>query len=339
MFKKISLTTVAVLALTTANIAEARDQIRAVGSSTVYPFITAAAEAFGNKGEYRTPIVESTGTGGGFKLFCTGVGADHPDISNASRAIKTSEKDMCSANGIKNVIELKIGYDGIVLANHKDATRFNISREQIFMALAKQIPATDGKLVDNPHMKWSDVDPALPNTKIEVYGPPPTSGTRDAFVELVMEKPCVGIDAFKAVYEDKKARKKACHLIREDGAYIEAGENDNLIIQKLVANRNALGIFGYSFLDQNLNMVQGSKVEGIEPNFDNISSGDYKVSRPLFVYIKGDHIGKIPGIQAFMEELVSEDAIGEDGYLPEKGLIPLSEDELVSAQERINSAK
>lgn len=305
--------------------AEARDQIRAVGSSTVYPFVTVAAEEFGRGTNYNTPIVESTGTGGGFKLFCGGIGEQHPDLSNASRAIKISEVELCAKNGISDIIEINIGYDGIVLANARGATQYELSKQQIFNALAKMV-VVDGKLVQNPNKKWSDISADLPATAISVYGPPPTSGTRDAFVELVLEKACVKDATFKSVYPDKKTRKKACHAIREDGAYVESGENDNLIIQKLASNPDALGIFGFSFLDQNGDKVQGSIVEGAEPTFENISTGTYKVSRPLFVYVKQAHVGIIPGLKEFALELVNEDAIGAEGYLTYKGLIPLSED-------------
>ncbi|MGH1377308.1 MAG: substrate-binding domain-containing protein [Alphaproteobacteria bacterium] len=311
----------------------AGDHIKAVGSSTVYPFVTVVAETFGNNSDYKTPIVETTGTGGGFKLFCTGAGDKHPDISNASRPIKSSEKELCASNGVKDITEIKIGFDGIVLANAKGAQKYDFSKENLFLGLAKQIPV-DGKLVKNPHKKWSDIDASLPEVKIEVYGPPTTSGTRDAFVELVMEKACKDLPEFKAAFPDKKARKKACHLLREDGHYIEAGENDNLIVQKIQSNNQALGIFGFSFLGQNGDIVQGSKVGGVEPTFENISSGDYGISRSLFVYVKNDHIAKTSGLKEFVSELVSDEAAGDFGYLTEKGLIPLPEEELVVMQKR-----
>lgn len=313
----------------------AKDRIQVVGSSTVYPFVTVAAEEFGNSTDFKTPIIESTGTGGGFKLFCAGVGADTPDVSNASRAIKDSETKMCAENGVKDITELKIGYDGIVLANSKEHSRYELTKEQVFLALAKQIPS-DGKLIDNPNKVWKDVDASLPDEKIEVYGPPTTSGTRDAFVELVMEPSCKDLPEFKAAYEDKKARKKVCHLMREDGHYIEAGENDNLIVQKLKSNPAALGVFGFSFLDQNANTVQGSLISGVEPTFENISSGDYGVSRSLFVYVKDAHVSETDGLQEFAVELVSDKAAGGFGYMSEKGLIPLSETELKTMQGRVS---
>lgn len=308
-------------------------QIQIVGSSTVYPFVTVVAESFGNNTDFKTPIVESTGTGGGFKLFCAGLGDASPDLANASRAIKASEKKLCAKNGVTDITEIKIGFDGIVLANAKGAIQYDFSKKILFLALAKQIPV-DGKLVKNPHQKWSDIDSSLPDIKIEVYGPPTTSGTRDAFVELVMEPSCKNLPEFKAAYADKKARKQACHLLREDGRYIEAGENDNLIVQKLQSNSKALGIFGFSFLDQNGDIVQGSHIAGIEPTFENISDGSYGISRSLYVYVKDAHVGKTSGLQEFITELVSDDAAGEFGYLTEKGLIPLPSDELITMQKR-----
>lgn len=332
--KLLVLTIIAGMALPVT--AKAGEQIQAVGSSTVYPFVTVAAEEFGNKSEFKTPIVESTGTGGGFKLFCAGVGEKHPDLSNASRAIKKSEVEMCAENGVTDITEIKLGFDGIVLANSKKEKRYNLTKEQIFKALAKKIPS-EGKLIDNPHKKWSDVDPSLPEAKIEVYGPPTTSGTRDAFVELVMEPSCKDLPEFKAAYSDKKARKKACHLLREDGHYIESGENDNLIVQKLRSNPSALGIFGFSYLDQNKDSVQASLISDVDPTFENISDGSYGISRSLFVYIKDQHVGKTAGLEEFARELVGEEAAGEYGYLADKGLIPLSSKELASMQGRANA--
>ncbi len=309
-----------------SNQAEAREQIRIVGSSTVYPFATVVAEEFGTKTDFRTPIVESTGTGGGIKLFCGGVGFEFPDITNASRKIKESEIQLCKSNNVVQIKEVKIGYDGIVIANSKDSAQYNLTKEQIFKALAKKIPQ-NGKLVENPYKNWSDIDSSLPNNKIEVYGPPPTSGTRDAFVEIVMEPSCTNIAEFVKEYPDEEIRRKNCHEIREDGAYIESGENDNLIVQKLKNNSNALGIFGFSFLDQNSDTIQGSIVDGASPDFENIHSGKYSVSRSLYMYVKGEHIGKVAGLNEFLAELTSEDAIADTGYLSMKGLIPLKEED------------
>ena len=303
--------------------AVARDQIRIVGSSTVYPFATAVAEEFGRSSKSKTPIIESTGTGGGMKLFCAGVGVQHPDITNASRRIKQTEFDQCKANGVTAITEVKIGYDGIVIANAKKSARFNLSLQQLFLALAKQVPAPGGKLVANPNKTWKDVDPSLPNAKIEVLGPPPTSGTRDAFNELVIEGGCNTYPQLKALKDKDEAKYKSiCLAVREDGAYVEAGENDNLIVQKLAANPHALGVFGYSYLEQNTDRIQGSIVGGVEPTFENIASGKYPVSRPLFIYVKNAHVKSIPGIREYVAEFTSEKAIGDEGYLADRGLIP-----------------
>ena len=309
------------VALTDA--AEARDQIRIVGSSTVYPFATVVAEEFGKTTDNKTPVVESTGSGGGLKLFCAGVGIDHPDITNASRRIKLSEVDRCAENGVTDITEVKFGFDGIVLANSKAIEPFSITLQQLFLALAKDVPS-DGGMVANPNQTWADVDASLPAVKIEVLGPPPTSGTRDAFVELAMEGGCKTFPDIKALKkQDKKAYKVLCHSIREDGAFVEAGENDNLIVQKLKANPGALGIFGYSFLDQNRDKVQGSTINGVEPDFDTIADGSYPVSRSMYFYVKKAHVGVIPGIEDYIATFTDEDAWGPYGYLADKGLIPL----------------
>ena len=310
--------------------AEARDYISIVGSSTVYPFATTVAEQFGKTTKFKTPKVESTGSGGGLKLFCAGVGTASPDITNASRRIKKSEFDMCGGNGVKEIIEVKVGYDGIVLANSKKSGRMDLSRKDIFLALAKDVPDPSGgeKLIPNPYTTWKDINPSLPAKKIEVMGPPPTSGTRDAFVELAMEGGCKKIDWIKALKKkDKNEYKKICHTVREDGPYIEAGENDNLIVQKLDANPDALGIFGFSFLDQNSDKVQGSLVDGMEPEFEEIAAGNYPVSRPLYFYVKKAHVGTVPGITEYLAEFTSDRAWGDEGYLADKGLIPMPEEE------------
>jgi len=315
---------------TAAGAAVARDYISIVGSSTVYPFATVVAEQFGKTTKFKTPKIESTGSGGGLKLFCAGVGVEHPDITNASRRIKKSELDMCKENGVEDVVEVKIGYDGIALANTKEAEQFDVSRKDIFLALAKEVPDPEGgeKLVENPYKSWKEVNPELPDMKIEVLGPPPTSGTRDAFAELAMEGGCKQIDWIKAMKKkDKKHYKAVCHTVREDGAYIEAGENDNLIVQKLVANPKALGIFGFSFLDQNGDKIQGSKIDGEEPTFDAIADGKYPVSRPLYFYVKKAHVGTIPGIAEYVNEFMGDKATGDYGYLSKRGLIPMPDAE------------
>jgi len=358
--KKFIISVVAAASVASISAASARDSISVVGSSTVYPFSTVVAERFGKSTDFKAPKVESTGSGGGLKLFCQGVGVATPDVTNASRRIKSSEFEKCQKNGVKEIVEVLIGYDGIVLANAKGGKKFDLSRKDIYLALAKLVPGPDGKLIENPYKKWNEVNPTLPATKIEVLGPPPTSGTRDAFVELALEGGArkfddiaklrglkadkvseievlvskLGIEsAWTAAVNKSGAKAKGKDVVkiigrsvREDGAYIEAGENDNLIVNKLVANPNALGIFGFSFLDQNSDKVQGSVIDGNAPTFDAIANGEYKVSRPLYFYVKKAHIGTVPGIKEYIDTFVSEDTIGEDGYLIDKGLIPLSED-------------
>ena len=311
----------------------ARDQIRIVGSSTVYPFATVVAEEFGRSTSFKTPIIESTGSGGGFKLLCAGVGVGHPDITNASRRIKASEVALCGKNGVTEITEVKVGYDGIVLANSRQAPRFELSLRQIFLALAKQIQAPNGDLIANPNRTWKDVDPKLPDVKIEVLGPPPTSGTRDAFDELALEGGCKTFPDLAALEgTDKPRYKQVCLSLREDGAYVEAGENDNLIVQKLVANPDAVGVFGYSFLDQNTDRIQGALVDGVEPTFEAIAAGRYPVSRSLYFYVKKAHAGSIPGIREYIAEFTSDKAIGDYGYLADRGLIPAPEAERKQAR-------
>ena len=307
-----------------------RDQINVVGSSTVYPFSTVVAENFGNKTGIKVPKIESTGSGGGMKLFCKGLGTSHPDITNASRRIKKNEFNKCKENSI-DVVEIKVGYDGIVVANSKKAELLNMTKRQIFLALAKQVPEGNkegSNLIDNPNKKWSDIDPNLPNKKIEVLGPPPTSGTRDAFNELAIEGGCKTFPKLKAIKkQDKKKYKAICRAVREDGAFIEAGENDNLIVQKLVENENAFGVFGFSFLIENEDKIQGSTVDGMAPTMETIADKSYGVSRPLYFYVKLAHVDVIPGIREFLAEYTSEDSWGPGGYLEERGMIPMPENE------------
>jgi phosphate transport system substrate-binding protein len=308
------------VSIAAAGSAAARDQIRIVGSSTVFPFSTAVAETFGKTSSFKAPVVESTGSGGGIKLFCAGVGLSHPDITNASRRIKKSEVEKCAANGVKEVVEVKIGYDGIAMGQSKAGADLKLTKKQIFLALAAKVPSGD-KMIDNPYKMWSEIDPSLPRIKIEVLGPPPTSGTRDAFVELVMRE---GAKAFPNIKKlDKKPFRTISDKMREDGAFIEAGENDNLIVQKLEANPSAVGIFGFSFLDQNADKIKGAEVEGVKPTFEAIADGSYKVSRSLYFYVKKAHVGVVPGIQEYVAEFTSEKAAGDEGYLTDKGLIPL----------------
>ncbi len=304
-------------------VSPARETIRIVGSSTVFPFSAAVAEQFARRNNTKTPIVESTGSGGGFKLFCSGVGASTPDITNASRQIKESELKQCSANGVTDITEIEVGFDGIVIANTQGAPQYQLTTKQIFQALAQRVPV-NGTLIENPYSTWRDIAPSLPNAKIEVLGPPPTSGTRDAFVELAMEE---GAQSFPVLAElktrDKAAFKRVAHTLREDGAYLDAGENDNLIVQKLRANPDALGIFGFSFLDQNRDRVQGSVVDGIEPTFEAIADGRYAISRSLYFYVKNAHRALVPGLASYVAEFISDRAAGDEGYLLDRGLIPL----------------
>lgn len=305
--------------------AGAGEQLEVVGSSTVYPFTTVVAERFGHAGGDSTPKVEATGTGGGMKLLCAGVGSAYPDIANASRAIKDSEIGLCASNGVSSPLEVQIGLDGIVIAQSARAEVLSLSRQQLFLALARDLPDRAGILHPNPHTRWSDIDPALPAKEIRVYGPPPTSGTRDAFVELVMEEGCLAVPGMAFLKnKDADLHAVACAAMREDGAFIEAGENDNLIIQRLVSNPDTLGIFGYSFLEENLDKVSGVAIDGTVPGFEAIEAGEYPLARPLFVYVKTEHGAFKPDLMKFVEFYVSEDALGPAGYLVDRGLVPLS---------------
>lgn len=326
MKSKLAIIFVAAL-LFASHVAEARDQISVVGSSTVYPFTATVAEQFGRTGKFKTPKVESTGTGGGIKLFCNGIGPQHADVVNASRAMKKSEFEACAKNGVTDILEIKIGFDGLTIAENKNGPLSSLTKKQVYLALAKTIPDASGNMIANPNKTWRDVDKSLPNVKIEVLGPPPTSGTRDSFHELFMEPGCP-LD-----------NKKACHAIREDGAYVEAGENDNLITQKLVANKNALGIFGYSFLEENADKVKGLAIDGVKPSFETISTDKYTAARPLFIYVKKQHIGTIPGIKEFADEYVSEKAIGEEGYLSDRGLVSLGKSDLAKTRNDVKTMK
>ncbi len=334
MFNKLdrTLLVAGMVSISMAGVAEARDQIRIVGSSTVFPFSTAVAEEFGRSTAFKTPVVESTGSGGGLKLFCAGVGENHPDITNASRAIKSSEIELCAQNGVKEIIEVKIGYDGIVMANSKGSAPVEFSLKDIWTALSKEV-VVNGEIVANPYTRWNEVNPNLPNRKIEVLGPPPTSGTRDAFTELALEGGCQAYPEIVEIEEEDSNRYMAlCHKIREDGVYVESGENDNLIVGKLQANPNAYGVFGYSFLEENTDVIQGNMVEGSYPTFENIADQEYKVSRSLYFYVKKAHIGAVPGLKEYLNEFLSDKAMGDFGYLAEKGLIPLPNTELAQVQ-------
>ena len=326
--------TVAVAAGIAAGQVMARDHIKIVGSSTVYPYAQAVSEEFANKTGKKAPVLESTGSGGGMKIFCKGVGDAHPDITNASRAMKQKEWELCNKNGVTKITEVNIGFDGLSVALSRKGTDFDVTKMQLYKALAKQVPV-DGKLVDNPYKKWSDIDKALPNQEILVYGPPPTSGTRDAFVELVFHKSCKKAGGYWAAQKkamDKKAFKKhykaKCSAMRTDGQFVEAGENDNLIVQRLEADTKALGIFGYSFLFENQDKLKAVKIKGVSPSMETIADGSYGISRPLFFYIKNAHRNVTSGLNEYIAEFLSEGAMGEDGYLIERGLVALPEDAL-----------
>jgi phosphate transport system substrate-binding protein len=326
-----------VLALVATPAFAARDQIRIVGSSTVYPFTTAVAEAFG-KTSGKTPVVESTGTGGGMKLFCSGVGEDKPDFTNASRRIKKSEFEDCAKNGVTEIVEIKVGFDGLSVAQSNKGKPFELTKTQLFLALAKNIPDKDGNMIANPNKMWSDVDASLPATKIEVLGPPPTSGTRDSFAELAMSAGAEKIEVLKTLKaNDVKAFDVIWKSMREDGAYVEAGENDNLIVQKLEANPDAVGVFGYSFLEQNAQALNDIKIDGVGASYETIADGSYKMSRPLFIYAKKQHIGVIAGMAEFIAEYASEKALGPDGYLADKGLITLPAEQAAKSMEAAKS--
>jgi phosphate transport system substrate-binding protein len=308
--------------------AAGRDQIHIVGSSTVYPFSSAVAEHFGRAGRFKTPVVESTGTGGGFKLFCAGEDLSTPDINDASRPITDGEKAACAQAGVTPV-EFRVGYDGIVLATSKGGKGFDLTRDQLYRAVAKTV-AVGGELVPNPYKSWKDVDPSLPARPIRVYGPAPNHGTRDAFVELVMDPSCEKVAAVKALAADQQ--KPTCETVREDGAWVDVSEDYAVILGKLQNDPNAVAVFTFSYLDQNPDRIQAARIDGVAPSLETISSGSYPISRPLFIYVKKGHIGQVPGIAEFVQEFVSNRAAGSDGYLIDKGLIPAPAKELSEQQ-------
>jgi len=328
-------TSVLVLA-TAATAAAARDQVRVVGSSTVFPYTQAAAENFANMTGMAAPVVESTGTGGGMKIFCEGVGENFADITGASRAMKKSEYELCAKNGVTDITEVLIGYDGLSIAVSRDTTfTWALTEAQIFQALAAEVPV-NGAWVANPNMKWSDIDAALPDTAILAYGPPPTSGTRDAFVELTMHDGCKVLPEYQAVKADKEAAGKMleehCSRMRQDGPFVEAGEDDNLIVQRLEADPKAVGIFGYSFLYENNDKLMGIAIDGVAPSPETIADFSYGVARPIYFYIKNAHRGVIPGLNEFVAEYVSDASLGDGGYQQERGLTVLSADKLAEVQ-------
>lgn len=329
--------TASVLAITAiaASAASARDAIRIVGSSTVFPYTQAVAEQFANNTGAASPIVESTGTGGGMKIFCEGIGENTADITGASRAMKASEYELCQKNGVTDISEALIGFDGLSIAiSRSNEQDWDLSLGDIYMALGAQVPV-DGEWKDNPYKTWNEINPDLPAVEILAYGPPPTSGTRDAFVELAMREGCKELDFVKSGDFDKKWVKENCSRMRTDGPFVEAGENDNLIVQRLEADPNALGIFGYSFLYENLDKLKPVTIEGVEPNADTIADKSYPISRPLFFYVKNAHRGVIPNLDEFLEEYMSDDALAADGYLAERGLVALTDERREELQNAI----
>ncbi|MEO1089348.1 MAG: substrate-binding domain-containing protein [Pseudomonadota bacterium] len=302
---------------------QTRETIRIVGSSTVFPYNQAVAEEFANVTGQAAPVVESTGTGGGMKIFCGGIGPEHADITGASRAMTESEWELCQGNGVTEISEAHIGSDGLSVAHAIEGPDLDLSEEQIFKALAAEIEV-DGEIVANPYTSWNEVDASLPDAPITVFGPPPTSGTRDAFVELVMHDGCNASPTIAALEDSDEERwEQVCSRMRQDGPFIEAGENDNLIVQRLQQDANALGIFGYSFLFENQDTLKPVAINGVEPTFDTIASGDYPVARPLFFYVKNAHRGVIPGLDEFIELYMTDEVMGPGGLLTERGLVPL----------------
>lgn len=336
----VSASAVAIALTASAGIAAARDQVKVVGSSTVFPYSQAAAEEYANKTGKPAPVVESTGTGGGFKAFCGGIGPDFADITGASRAIKDSEVKLCAENGVTDITEALIGYDGLSIAHARSAPEMDLTEEQIFKALAAELPDGKGGFVANPNKKWSDIDASLPAFDIIAFGPPPTSGTRDAFVELVMHDGCKNLPGMADLKKADGAKwDEVCSRMRQDGPFVEAGENDNLIVQRLEADANAVGIFGYSFLYENSDKLKAVKVAGVEPTVETIADFSYPVARPIFFYIKNAHRDVIPGMNEFLTEYVSDGALGADGYLPERGLTPLSDEKRMEVQKAVADAK
>jgi phosphate transport system substrate-binding protein len=338
---KLMLSTAAIaVVLAGSAFAQSRDQIKIVGSSTVFPYTQAVSEEYANKTGNAAPVVESTGTGGGFKVFCGGIGPDYADITGASRAIKSSEVELCASNGVDDITEALIGYDGLSIAHARSAPDMDLTEEQIFQALAAELPDGNGGFVANPNKKWSDIDSSLPDFDIVAFGPPPTSGTRDAFVELVMHDGCADLPGMADLKKaDGDKWEEVCSRMRQDGPFVEAGENDNLIVQRLESDPNAVGIFGYSFLYENSDKLKPVAVNGVEPTFDTIADGSYPVSRPIFFYVKNAHRDVIPGMKEFIAEYMSEEALGPDGYLAERGLTPLSDAKRAEVQDAVLNGK
>ncbi|RZJ18912.1 MAG: phosphate ABC transporter substrate-binding protein [Brevundimonas sp.] len=314
---------------------QARNGVWAAGSSTLFPFATRVAENFARTSGGAAPRVESLGTGGGIQAFCQGVGPSTPDIANASRQMKASEFELCQKNGVTDIVEIKIGFDGIVIATARTGNSFNFELNDVFEGLAKDVPGADGQFVANPTKVWSDVNKALPNQRIQVYGPPPTSGTRDAFLELGMTPGAKLIPAVAAVEAQDKTRfETLSHTLREDGAWIDSGENDNAIVQTLTRTPGSLGVFGFSFLEQNLDTVKAETIDGVVPSADTIADGSYPLARSLYIYVKKAHVGVTPGLEQFVQEFISEGSAGRGGYLQDRGLVPLPADQLAAERAR-----
>ncbi len=337
-------TTITLLAIATLSLSlSARDQIKMVGSSTVYPFASSVAEELGATTKYPTPVVESTGSGGGMKLFCSGNNLNTPDITNASRRMKVKEFKMCQKNGVIDITEAIVGFDGIAFAQDKKNRSFNLTKKQLALAVAEEVPTKDGKsLIKNPYKKWSDIDSSLPNREIIIYGPPKSSGTRDAFEDMVLKNTFKSMSVYTDLYkEDKNKHKKykKYAIIRQDGVYVPSGENDNLIVRKLTKNKDAFGIFGYSFLIENDDKLAGAKIGGVEPTPEAISSGKYPISRSLFFYTKNSHKKDVPAMSEYINMFMSENMIAEDGILSEIGLISLPKNQRISIRKSVTNGK
>jgi phosphate transport system substrate-binding protein len=323
MKKLMALAAVAAITVPATAANAARDQVWAAGSSTVFPFATRVAENYARKSGKKAPKVESLGTGGGIKLFCSGSGDGFPDIANASRPMKKSEFDACAAKGVKDIIQIKVGFDGIVVATDKDGADYNFKLEQLYLGLA-QNSVKASQLVKNPYTTWDQVGSGLPGNRIVVYGPPPSSGTRDAFVELAIEAGARKFPTLDAIRSDNEATFKArIDPLRNDGGWIDAGENDNAIVQTLTRTPGALGVFGYSFLEENQDKVKGATINGVKPTPGAIADGSYPLSRSLYIYVKKSMLSVTPGLKEYVEEFLSDAATGRGGYLQQRGLIPL----------------
>ena len=310
---------------------KARTGIWAAGSSTVFPFATRVAETFArNGGGGSAPRVESLGTGGGIQAFCSGVGPSTPDIANASRPMKASEFEMCRANGVTDIVEIKIGFDGIVIATARTGNSFNFELNDLYEGLAKEVPGPNGTFVANPATTWNQVNKALPNQRIQVYGPPPTSGTRDAFLELGMAPGGLLVPAVAAFKDDKTRFETLTHTLREDGAWVDSGENDNAIVQTLTRTPGSLGVFGFSLLEQNMDTVKAETIDGVAPSAETIADGSYPLARSLYIYVKKAHVGVTPGLEQFVQEFMSEGSAARGGYLQDRGLVPLPVDQLTA---------